>query len=86
MTNAPTVNVDKVKKAMDLQNASNPRPLAGLLHQWLVEDQVTMVGIGNDEAVPLHIRLVLGHLNFLLGKGIGPELSELEEGFKVIEG
>ena len=75
-------NVDKIRVAMQAQNACNPRPLARLLAEWISEDSVSMVT--RREEVPVHIRLLLGQLNFLLGQGLGPELSDFEEADKMI--
>lgn len=65
---------DKLRLAMSIQSACNPRAVANTLTTWLVEE-----GITSGQEPPLHIRLVLGQLNYLLGQGLGPSWEDLNQ-------
>jgi len=72
------MDVEKINKALDIQGAVNPRAVANLLRDWLIEEEVTF------ETTPsLQIRLVLGQLNWLLGNGLGPSMADLDEAHEV---
>lgn len=73
--------MDKIRKALDIQSACNPRAVANTLATWLVEDGVTY-----GQPVPLHVRLAFGQLSFLLGQGLGPSFEDLNEAYKLLEG
>jgi len=68
--------MDKLRLAMSIQSACNPRAVANTntLTTWLVEE-----GITSGQEPPLHIRLVLGQLNYLLGQGLGPSWEDLNQ-------
>jgi hypothetical protein len=74
--------MDKLKLAMQAQGAVNVRALVGTLHTWLKEENIY-----NDfhKEIPLHIRLLLGQVNFLLGQGMGPSFEDLVEAEKLLK-
>lgn len=75
------MDMNKLRLAMSIQSACNPRAVSNTLTNWLVEE-----GITSDKAAPLHIRLVLGQLSYLLGTSIGPSWEDLNEASKILEG
>lgn len=62
-----------IRKAYDLQGACNMRALARLL-----------TDMADNGAPKLAMRLLMGHMQFLCGEGLGPSSADLDEAARLL--
>lgn len=65
-----------IRRALVAQSACNPLPLLAEIDGWCREARAA--GTFNPGApAPLHVRLYLGQLSYLLGCSLGPSADDL---------
>lgn len=74
-----------LKNALLAQSACNPLPLLAAVETWCREARAAGTFDPGARA-PLHVRLLVGQLSYLLGCGLGPTHDDLMEAHNLVHG